>query len=103
MSPIEVKDHIDALWRNEKDLLSIMFGRFYPDVDGEPYVNDTLGPKMFFLTNLIVPPNRFRPESQGGMGGGAAASGDKAYLHAHSAMLTKILNQNLALKDALLA
>ena len=55
---------------------------------------------MFFLTKLLVPPNRFRPESQGGLGG--QASGDKAFLHAHSAMLTKILNMNLGIKDELL-
>ena len=56
---------------------------------------------MFFINKLIVPPNRFRPESQGGFGGGG--NGDKAFLHAHSAMLSKILNLNLALKDSLLA
>lgn len=57
---------------------------------------------MFFMEKLLVPPNRFRPESQGAFGGAGGASGDKAYLHAHSAMITKILTINLALKDALL-
>lgn len=79
-----------------------MFGRYYPSVDGELYVSDSLGPKMFFLHKLIVPPNRFRPESQGAFGGAGGNSGEKAFLHAHSAMLSKILNLNLALKDSLL-
>lgn len=58
---------------------------------------------MFFLNYLIVPPNRFRPESQGGFGGSNAGGNDsRAYLHAHSGMLNKILNINLLLKDALL-
>ncbi len=78
-----------------------MFGRYYPAIVGEPFVNDSLGSQMFFMSKLIVPPNRFRPESQGGFGG-AGSVGDKAFLHAHSAMLSKILNINLALKDALL-
>jgi hypothetical protein len=53
---------------------------------------------MFFIkTNLLFPPNRFRPESQGGFGGGG--NGDKAFLHAHSAMLCRFFNLNLALKE----
>jgi hypothetical protein len=56
---------------------------------------------MFFIQKLIVPPNRFRPESQGGLGGGHGG-GDKSFLHAHSALLVKILNLNLGLKDAFL-
>jgi hypothetical protein len=77
-----------------------MYGRYYPVAEGEPLVSDSLGAKMFFISKLIVPPNRFRPESQGGLGG--SSHGDKSFLHAHSAMLVKILNLNLALKDAFL-
>lgn len=76
-----------------------MFGRYYPSIEGEPYVSDSLGAKMFFLNKLIVPPNRFRPESQGAFGG--AGGGDKAFLHAHSAMLTRILNLNLGLVESI--
>lgn len=102
ISPIEVKDFIEKLWRNEKELLDLMYGRYYPVTDGEPYVSDSLGAKMFFIQKLLVPPNRFRPESQGGLGGSSHGGGDKSFLHAHSAMLVKILNLNLALKDAFL-
>ena len=63
LSAIEVRDHIDKLWRAEGELLNLMYGRYYPVVAGEPYVSDSLGPKMFFLNKLIVPPTRFRPES----------------------------------------
>ncbi len=76
-----------------------MFGRYYPSIEGEPFVTDSLGSKMFFLNKLIVPPNRFRPESQGAFGGGGV--GDKAFLHAHSAMLSKILNLNLGLVESI--
>ena len=101
ISPQEVKDLIEKLWIKEKDLLSLIYGRYHPVADGESYASDTLGEKMFFIHKLIVPPNRFRPESQGGLGGGHGG-GDKSFLHAHSAMLVKILNLNLALKDLFL-
>lgn len=101
LSTIEVRDHIERLWFKEKELLDLMYGRYYPAVDGEAFKTDSLGPKMFFMNKLIVPPNRFRPESQGGFGGGGG-QGDKAFLHAHSAMLSRVLNLNLALKDALI-
>lgn len=63
ISPQEVKDLIEKLWRKEKDLLSLIYGKYQPVADGEQYVSDTLGDKMFFIHKLIVPPNRFRPES----------------------------------------
>lgn len=63
MTPIEVKDQIERLWAKDKDLLELIFGRYYPVMDGEAFVTDSLGPKMFFITKLLVPPNRFRPES----------------------------------------
>ena len=55
---------------------------------------------MFFLNKIVVPPTRFRPESEGGFGGGGGSG--KAYLHSHSAMMLKILTANEAMKDALL-
>lgn len=44
---------------------------------------------MFFLNQIVVPPTRFRPESEGALGGSSGSG--KAYLHTHSAMLLKIL------------
>jgi hypothetical protein len=49
ISPIEVKDLIEKLWRKERDLLGLIYGKYQPVADGEPYVNDTLGAKMFFI------------------------------------------------------
>ena len=60
-----------------------------------------MGYKQFFQTKVIVPPSRFRPESEGGLGGGQS-SGDKAYLHTHSAMLTKVVQRNILLSEALI-
>ena len=50
------------------------------------------------MTNVIVTPNRFWPEMTGGSGGG-----DRAFLHAHSAMLTRILNAKDSLIKAISA
>lgn len=48
-----------------------------------------------------MPPTRFRPESEGSLGGGGSSQGDRAYLHTHSAMLTKVIQKNIALSEAL--
>ncbi len=44
ISPIEVEDHIKRLWTKESALLELIYGRYYPNIDGEPFVNDSLGP-----------------------------------------------------------
>jgi hypothetical protein len=37
ISPLEVMDHINKLWTKEKDLLSLIYGKFEP-------INETSGP-----------------------------------------------------------
>lgn len=92
-----MKDHLHRLWTNEKDLLSLLYGRF----DSTNKVNHSYsaGVAMFFINKVIVPPTRFRPESQGN---GPQVGDNKAYLHTHSAMLTKILQANQHMSEALL-
>jgi hypothetical protein len=56
---MEVKDHIERLWEKEKELLELLFGRYYPggeplpenDSEAEegqgkikPMISDSLGP-----------------------------------------------------------
>lgn len=62
---------------------------------------DSQGFTQFFIEKVIVPPSRFRPESEGGHGGGGGGQ-DRAYLHTHSAMLMKVIQKNIALSDALI-
>lgn len=100
ISPSEVKDHIEKTWRKEGDLLNLIYGKFEPKVKGAEFETQSLGSQIFFIQKVIVPPTRFRPESEGSMGGGGASG--KAYLHTHSAMLLKILTANEAMKEALL-
>lgn len=65
MSPMEAKDHIEKLWSKEKELLDIMYGRYVrsSEADGGAFETDSMGAQMFFMTKMLVPPNRFRPES----------------------------------------
>lgn len=98
ITPIEVEDHMRKLWAADEQLLGLIYGRFDRKCVNE---TNTSGYRQFFNRKVIVPPSRFRPESEGGLGGGQA-SGDKAYLHTHSAMLTKVLQRNIALSEALI-
>lgn len=74
------------MWAKEKSLLDLMYGRI--DVKSDTYA-DSMGVNQFFMSTVIVPPTRFRPESEGNMG--QAGDGDRAFLHTHSAMLTKVI------------
>ena len=93
LHPLEVWEHIKKLWWENVDILDIVFG----SIDSTGRVFST-GFKTFFMTNVIVTPNRFWPEMTGGSGGG-----DRAFLHAHSAMLTRILNAKDSLIKAISA
>eukprot|EP01022_Parablepharisma_sp_SALTPOND_P026873 TRINITY_DN650_c0_g2_i2.p1 TRINITY_DN650_c0_g2~~TRINITY_DN650_c0_g2_i2.p1 ORF type:complete len:3079 (-),score=321.26 TRINITY_DN650_c0_g2_i2:17406-26642(-) len=102
MHPLEIKEHITKLWKIESELMDLMFGRLVKHsgsgkVQGRAYKHYSVQPNdrdMFFVSAIVVPPNRFRPESKG--------DGDEALLHRHTVMLTRILNLNLALKNMLL-
>jgi len=102
IAPSEVKTHIERMWRKEADLLNLVYGKFEPAEKGKPFETTSLGSQMFFIDLVLVPPTRFRPESEGALGGGGGGGSGKAYLHTHSAMLLKILNCNEAMRDALL-
>ena len=101
ISPIEVKGHIDKLWKVDGDLLDLVFGKFVPLAPGERFETQSLGAQVFFVDLVVVPPTRFRPESEGAHGG-AGGGGGRSYLHTHSAMLLKILTCNDAMREALL-
>jgi len=77
-----------------------MYGKFEAVEGTGRMETQSLGSQIFFLNQIVVPPTRFRPESEGGLGGGGGSG--KAYLHTHSAMLLKIMQANEGMKDALL-
>ena len=95
MTPVEARGHIQALWRKDGGLLDLIYGKFEPTEKG-PYTAVSLGSQLFFMNRVLVPPTRFRPESEGS--GGRTGT----YLHAHSAMLLKVMQANFAMKDAVM-
>ncbi len=61
ISPMEVHARLVELFHKEQDLLSLLY-------NAKPPTKRTTKttPDMFFLTTLLVPPNRFRPEARTG-------------------------------------
>ena len=87
LHPLEVKEHIVKLWEQNGDLLNIVFGNIFPNNTDSKYSFEvkSTGVDIFFLSTIIVPPNRFRPESRGAEG---------VVDHQQTQMLTRILNLN---------
>ena len=54
LHPLEVREHLKKLWKENQDILDIVFGH----IDSVGNVITT-GFKTFFMTNVIVTPNRF--------------------------------------------
>jgi DNA-directed RNA polymerase I subunit RPA1 len=83
LHPFKVKQELMQVWEQDGDSLKAIFN------------NETLV-EALFIEVLIVPPNRFRPESKG--------KGDEdPYLHSHTVALTRILNLNKRVKEKGLA
>ena len=80
MSPKEAYNELRKLWKNEKPLMSVLFGN-------ENHLNSFT---MFFINTVFVPPSRFRPESK---------VGEEKYLHDHTSILARITDINLTLKS----
>lgn len=81
----EVKEQIRLLWNSEIDILSLIFGNIYKKQHKNNIFSvESSGYMIFFIQNILVTPNRFRPENRG--------SGDGVYLHHQSSILTKVLN-----------
>ena len=78
LHPLEVREHIKKAFSVNESLLNLVFGTVDKNGEGE-----SSGFQIFFMNNVLVPPNRFSPATSGSMKGG-----DRSFLHAHSAMLT---------------
>ncbi|XP_065855362.1 DNA-directed RNA polymerase I subunit 1 [Euphorbia lathyris] len=84
--PFEVKDILELLWDNEASLCS-----FINNIQQHGFGEKKIGPGMFFLETILVPPIKFRPPSKGG---------DAVMEHPHTVLLSKVLQCNLSLRDA---
>ena len=58
-----VMSYIEKLFLNDSGLVSLLFGNIKYDPSKEYKISIvTSGINMFFIKELIIPPNRFRPE-----------------------------------------
>ncbi|WCJ33919.1 DNA-directed RNA polymerase I subunit 1 [Euphorbia peplus] len=86
--PSEVKNILEILWGNESSLCS-----FINNLQQHDFGEKKVGPAMFFLNTILVPPIKFRPPTKGG---------DSVMEHPHTIFLSKVLQCNLSLGDVLL-
>ena len=64
VSPLEVQEHMKALWDNQGLLMDAIFGHMRVDVGGgRGEDSGRSAADMFFLDVVPVPPSRFRPVS----------------------------------------
>ena len=89
---IDVLESIKKLFENDSGFLHLLFGNLKYNPLKSNNNNDShieiisSAPNMFFLKNLIVPPNRFRPENS------TLENGD--FLHQQTSTYVKIINLN---------
>ena len=63
VSPLEVQEHIKALWDNQGTLMDSIFGYMRSEATGGSGSSGRSTADMFFLDVVPVPPSRFRPVS----------------------------------------
>ncbi|GAB1313106.1 hypothetical protein MFIFM68171_03316 [Madurella fahalii] len=61
LSTMEVKSRLELLFRQEQELLSLLYSS-----KPRPRDSKALTAEMFFISTLLVPPNRYRPEARMG-------------------------------------
>ncbi|KAK4209529.1 hypothetical protein QBC37DRAFT_486055 [Rhypophila decipiens] len=59
LSTVEVKARLELLFREEQQILSLLYNARPPTKKSKPVT-----PQMFFIQTLLVPPNRYRPEAR---------------------------------------
>lgn len=74
ISPMEIRARLEELFEKEQELLFLVYNS-KPATRSSPKVT----PDMFFLTYLLVPPNRFRPEARTGDSSIAEAQQNSLY------------------------
>ncbi|TWU72825.1 hypothetical protein ED733_001366 [Metarhizium rileyi] len=61
ISPMEVRARLSELFKKEQDIVSLLY-------NSKPRTRSSsdITPDMFFITTVLVPPNRYRPEARMG-------------------------------------
>ena len=90
---MEVLSHIEKLFNNDCGLISLLFGNIIYDPTSKYQISViSSGINMFFIKELIVPPNRFRPEN-------SLNGGDENYYHYQTNAYRKILSLDNDIKE----
>ena len=90
---IEVLSHLEKLFLNDSGLISLIFGNMKYEPSKEYKISIiTSGINIFFIKELIVPPNRFRPEN-------ASFGGEENYYHYQTSAYRKILALDNDIKE----
>ncbi|ONL97766.1 DNA-directed RNA polymerase I subunit 1 isoform X1 [Zea mays] len=84
--PTEVESILKDLWKNEARFCMLLCD-FQKNMSSEP--EKRRGYEMFFLSSLLVAPNRFRPSTSSSLG---------IMEHPQSVLLSKVQESNLALQ-----
>ena len=89
---MEVLSHIEKLFNNDCGLISLLYGNIIYDPTNKYQISIiSSGINMFFIKDLIIPPNRFRPEN--------AVGGDDNYYHYQTNAYRKILSLDNDIKE----
>jgi DNA-directed RNA polymerase I subunit RPA1 len=74
ISPMEVQARLNELFGKEQDLIALLYNA-KPLTKQAPKVS----PDMFFVTHILIPPNRYRPEARTGDSSIAEAQQNSLY------------------------
>ena len=74
ISPMEVRARLVELFQKESDIISLIYNAKPPTRKSEKISAD-----MFFMTTILVPPNRYRPEARTGDSSIAEAQQNSLY------------------------
>ena len=90
---MEVLSHIEKLFNKDSGLISLLFGNIVYDPTAKYQISIiSSGINIFFIKELIVPPNRFRPEN-------SSIGGDENYYHYQTNAYRKILSLDNDIKE----
>lgn len=90
MTPAEVREVLKRMWRNNTDILSLLYAVENKHVPHSSKIHTSYEDiyEMFFVQTVPVAPNKFRASSK---------LGDQYFEHPQNTLLVAIINANLDL------
>ena len=90
---LEVKELLNKLFQKDSGLLKLLYGNLsYEEISEFKIKIISNAPNYFFIENLIIPPNRFRPED-------SSLGNDSHYLHQQTSQYVKIISLNNDIRE----